>query len=162
MTIEKINEIYALAYKLMREHGLDKEGWTFDLSQTQRRIGDCYYDKKLIRFSINYLLKSSDAQIRDTILHEIAHALVGPDVKSHGYEWQYKAMQVGAEPYACDRTGRAISTSKPNYLMRCPSCDRQWERYRMRQRNLGSKCPDCKVTVEIIDLRTNTVILHTS
>ena len=43
--------------------------------------------------------KSGGAEIRDTVLHEIAHALVGPEAR-HGPEWKAIAKRLGATPRA--------------------------------------------------------------
>jgi predicted SprT family Zn-dependent metalloprotease len=143
---EKIIDAHYLGTALLREHGLDD--WKFVLDNSKRRVGECRYHKREIGLSIWFLEKSSEAEIEDTIKHEIAHALVGPDVKSHGDEWKAKAVEVGAKPRALAGE-EAVSSAKPNYVMRCPSCGREWPRYRMRRRNFGAKCPNCNVEVKI-------------
>jgi predicted SprT family Zn-dependent metalloprotease len=143
---EKIIDAHYLGTALLREHGLND--WKFVLDNSKRRVGQCRYDEREIGLSIWYLEKSSEAEIEDTILHEIAHALVGPDVESHGHVWKAKAAELGAKPRALAGE-EAISSAKPNYVMVCPSCGREWQRYRMRRRNIGSKCPDCKVEIKI-------------
>ena len=45
--------------------------------------------KKKISFSRNFIKNSSKEDIQDTILHEIAHAIVGP---KHGHDKVWKAM----------------------------------------------------------------------
>ena len=61
---------------LMREHGL--HGWTVRLDNARRRAGQCDYRRREISLSRHYVRHAEDDHIRDTILHEIAHALVGP------------------------------------------------------------------------------------
>ena len=65
-----------LATKLMREHGLT--GWRVKLDHARRRAGQCDYNTKVISLSRLYVRNAEKNHIRDTILHEIAHALVGP------------------------------------------------------------------------------------
>ena len=76
------------AAMMMREHGL--HDWTVRLDNARRRAGQCDYRRREISLSRHYVRHADDAHIRDTILHEIAHALVGPH---HGHDaaWRRKA-----------------------------------------------------------------------
>ena len=143
--LDKIIRVHGEANALLKQYGLAEEGWTFKLSGTKNAIGMCRHSLKQIEFS-KWFLNSDPAEITDTLLHEIAHALVG---KGHGHNalWKAKAREVGADPYANKED--VVTTATYNYVMRCPSCGREWKRYRMKQRNFGSKCPDCKVEVKI-------------
>ena len=148
-SLEKIVRVHKEAYALIAEHGLDKQGWTFTTSKTKRRIGDCSYQDKEIRVSEHFLDLSDWDDIVDVILHEIAHALIGPGY-GHGYEWKQMARRIGANPDRVAESPVMDRKSAPyNYVMRCPNCGREWKRYRMRQRNFGSICPDCHVPVKI-------------
>ena len=63
-----------LAHDLMRLHNLPPE-WSFKLDRSKVCFGKCYYSKKQISLS-RYLVELNDEEeVRDTILHEIAHAL---------------------------------------------------------------------------------------
>lgn len=82
----------------MGEHGLI--GWKFKIdTRTHCRRGCCKYLSRTISVS-EYYLASHDDMIRDTILHEIAHALVGP---GHGHDgvWKAKCKEIGARPERC-------------------------------------------------------------
>ena len=62
-----------LALSLMRKHGLSH--WEFGFDRAKRRFGACNFSKKRISLS-KYLTEVNEIeQVRDTILHEIAHAL---------------------------------------------------------------------------------------
>lgn len=143
--------VAAEAERLLKEHGLWDQGWRYRSSTTLRFVGYCYYYRKIIEVSEHYLLKTDWKEIVDVILHEIAHALAfleyGEEGKGHGWYWKHTARRIGANPSST--THKAVSTAKPNYKMECPNCGRVWWRYRMRRRNFGSKCPDCKVAVTI-------------
>ena len=136
------------ARELLDEYGLDN--WTFEISSEKVTVGHCYHDRKLIVFSENYA-HADWSEIEDTILHEIAHALVGPG-HGHNLTWKLKAMAIGAKP---ERLAPPHLQSKAEYryVMECPNCGKQWHRYRMRRRNFGSICPTCKVEVDIYELR---------
>lgn len=58
-----------------------------------RRTGEAY--PVSITLS-RYLLVCSDEQVRDTILHEVAHAMAPAD--GHGYRWRQACRQIGASP----------------------------------------------------------------
>jgi predicted SprT family Zn-dependent metalloprotease len=94
-----------------------------------------------------------EAEITDTLLHEIAHALVGP---RHGHDlvWQAKCIEIGARPKRL-APPTAKSQAKFNYVIKCPNpeCGWQVKRFRMKQRNFGSLCPDCGTEVKIYKYR---------
>ena len=66
-----------MARRLMDEHGLG--AWTFAFLEAERRLGDCHFRDRVIRIGRAHALDASDAEITDTVLHEIAHALAGPE-----------------------------------------------------------------------------------
>ena len=102
---ERLTRIAALARELMDEHGLD--AWTFAFLEAERRLGDCNYRDRVIRVGRTHALEAGEAEIRDTILHEIAHALAGPEAQ-HGALWKATARRIGATPRASvyERKGR--------------------------------------------------------
>jgi predicted SprT family Zn-dependent metalloprotease len=164
--LNKLIEVVALAHQLMEEHGLIEAGWTFELAKDKTTVGWCRHEDKRIELSIEYIKETPMEELKDTILHEIAHALVGVErvwtgrrwqYDHHGYKWQAKCVEIGAKPMRLAGES-AQNTAKPNYVMECPTCGRTWERYRMRRRNYGGKCPDCHVQVCITDLRTGEVL----
>ena len=90
-----LDEALAMGRQLLDQHGLDE--WDFRFDRAKRRAGLCRFDDRVISLS-RYLTQLHDAeQVRDTVLHEIAHALAGPEA-GHGPTWQAKARQVGARP----------------------------------------------------------------
>ena len=102
---ERLTSIASMARGLMDEHGLD--AWTFAFLEAERRLGDCHFQDRVIRVGRAHALDASEAEIRDTILHEIAHALAGPEAR-HGPKWKAIARRIGATPRAnvYERRGR--------------------------------------------------------
>lgn len=111
-------EAHLLAAQLMKEHGL--VGWKFRVdTKTSRRRGCCKYSSRTISVS-EWYLGSDDSMVRDTILHEIAHALIPP---SHGHDelWKAVARRVGALPVACkgDEYGEQLAIKVGKYVADC-------------------------------------------
>ena len=69
---ERLVEVARQARALMDEHGLD--GWAFRFSAAESRLGECREREKEIRLSRRHAVKGGPREVRDTILHEIAHA----------------------------------------------------------------------------------------
>ncbi len=91
----RLNEVAGVARRLMDEHGLTD--WRLAFVESGRRLGDCHYRDRVIRIGRAHALAGNDEGIRDTVLHEIAHALAGPDTH-HGPLWKAIARRVGATP----------------------------------------------------------------
>ena len=102
---ERLAGIAAMARGLMDEHGLGE--WTFAFLEAERRLGDCHFEDRVIRIGRTHALDASDAEIRDTVLHEVAHAIAGPEAR-HGPAWKAIARRIGATPRASvyERKGR--------------------------------------------------------
>ena len=90
-------EIDALGNQLLQEHE-DKNdlepGWRFGFDLAPARGGICRHTEKQITLSVTYCLKASKSEIVDTILHEIAHAIVGPQ-HQHDAVWKAAAQRIG-------------------------------------------------------------------
>ena len=52
-------------------------GWVFGFDLATSRAGVCRYAERRIDLSVSYCLAATRAEIEDTVLHEIAHAIVG-------------------------------------------------------------------------------------
>ena len=94
-----------LARKLMNDHGL--VDWRFDFDHARRRFGRCNYTHKLISLSRPLTLLNGIDEVRDTILHEIAHALCPKD--GHGPRWRATCRRIGARPVRCYTDEQVIS-----------------------------------------------------
>ena len=87
-----------LAVSLMSEHGLD--GWRLQFDRAKRRAGICRYSDRVIGLSAPLTALHSEAEVRDTVLHEIAHALAGPGA-GHGPRWRATARRLGCSAERC-------------------------------------------------------------
>jgi predicted SprT family Zn-dependent metalloprotease len=130
------------AAALMEQHGLIEKGWTFGFIRTKTTIGRCSYRHKQILYSVHFLHATFD-QMKDTILHEIAHALT-PGA-GHGRGWKDCCERIGAEPKAC----KPLS-AKPKYRLTCPRCLRSWGKHRLRYPSY--LCRGCNENLDIVTL----------
>ena len=93
----RLHDAATLARNLMDTHGLND--WTLAFVESRRRLGDCSYNHRLIRIARHHAIEHAEADIRDTVLHEIAHALAG-HAAGHGPIWKAIARRIGATPRA--------------------------------------------------------------
>lgn len=118
-----------LAIQKMREHGL--ENWILRFDRAKTRTGICRYSDSSISLSEPFVLVNDEAEVLDTILHEIAHALVGPG-HHHDVTWRIRARSVGARPMSC-ASGSAKHPAM-RYLGVCADCNIQVHRERLSPR----------------------------
>lgn len=87
-----------LARDLMDEHGLS--GWDLAFDRAKVRAGACHFRDRRITLSRHLTLAHAPEQVRETVLHEVAHALVGP---RHGHDqvWRARARALGATGDRC-------------------------------------------------------------
>ena len=126
-----------LARKLLAEHNLTS--WSFAFNHRKRALGLCRYSKKQIELSLHYIQRNDQAAIRDTILHEIAHAIAGP-AAGHGPKWVSACIKIGAKPERLDTTA---NMPKGNYTAQCPSCQHLHHRYRKPLADRKYFCRKC-------------------
>ena len=130
-----------LAWELMRLHGLSDQGWRFRFDHARRRFGSCRYREKAITLSRPLTLLNAEPEVRDTLLHEIAHALCPGD--NHGPRWRAKCREIGARPARCytDATVASPPRAPARYEYGCQSCG-WWVERRRRAANryVCAKC----------------------
>ena len=135
---QRLSEAVARAESLVKEHGL--EGWSFQLDNAQKRAGACDYATKVISLSRLYCLKVDAGQVRDTILHEIAHALAGPK-HNHDARWKSIARSIGCTADRC----HTVDFAPAKYIASCSRCG--WHQKKNR-RLRGGVCRTCRERVE--------------
>ncbi len=94
--MKKIAEAVELALVIMKKHGLSD--WGLVLTHSKNVFGMCDFGNREISLSM-YLIKTrGKKELKDTILHEVAHALRGEVF--HDREWKNIALKLGAKPYS--------------------------------------------------------------
>lgn len=89
---EKVVEIEKLAIELMNKHGVGH--FKFKYGRSRAYAGNCSSSSQTIKLNIRFVVENDLERIKNTILHEIAHAIVGTE---HGHRkvWQDKAKELG-------------------------------------------------------------------
>ena len=132
------SEASSLARELMNDWGLGH--WVFQWDRAKRRAGRCSYSRRIISLSWYYVQNNPEEDVRNTILHEIAHALAGSTV-GHGPLWKLWAHRVGAKPERC--YGEHVVMPKGQYQAECPSCQQTFHRHRRPRRGSMFYCLKC-------------------
>lgn len=115
-----------LARELMDIHHL--QGWRFAYDNAVRRFGCCHYTTRTISLSRKMVELNNEDSVRDTILHEIAHAIAGGNA-GHGPKWIYTAKSIGCTGERC--YSRAVTqTVPPRYTATCAYCGYVSKRHR--------------------------------
>lgn len=108
-----------LAEKAMADHGLT--GWYFQWDNAKKRFGQCNYTYKILSFSRFLTEHSEEEDFMATVMHEIAHALVGSGA-GHGPVWKAKMRELGQNPSrtkASNAAQREARKAAANYVLTC-------------------------------------------
>ena len=142
-TMQQVEEYAA---KLLERHlnaGAPATWWRFRFETATSRAGICRYTTRTIALSVSYVLRAPWNDIRDTLLHELAHAIVGPG-HAHDAVWQAAARRIGCTAARCS----TVTHSLKRWVGECSRCRERWFRQRLtarvRQRSI---CPRCRSPV---------------
>jgi predicted SprT family Zn-dependent metalloprotease len=116
----------ALVHAVLAEHGL--HDWNFVFNRRKRAFGMCDYTRRTIFLSSVLTELNGEAEVRDTLLHEVAHALAGHRA-GHGPAWQKVAREIGAKLRRC-YDAEEVRQPPARYLLVCPSCRQVTPRHR--------------------------------
>lgn len=155
------NLAISLAKELMIKHNVAHI--PLEISRGKNQLGIAYW-KRLngvwnpLKLCLSrYVIELNDeAEVRDTILHEIAHFLVGHG-HNHDWVWQSKARSIGCNGQRC--ASSSYKAPEGRYKSKCDSCDSFHYRHRYTNNLLsnGWRCK-CGGNVIWIDTITNTVM----
>lgn len=137
---------FNLAHDLMEKYGLIEKGWKFAIDRAKMRCGQCDYGNKVISLSKHYVRDPSVPQsdIRNTILHEIAHALVG-DEAAHGPIWKATAIAIGCDGKTTNSIWSGVSS---RYKITCNCGALHVYRHNLTKKFKRFVCAKCR-TVEV-------------
>ncbi|MGA8258334.1 MAG: SprT-like domain-containing protein [Nocardioides sp.] len=135
-----LGDAFAMGEDLLAHHL--PPSWTLEYDSAKRRAGICRFDRKIIGLSAPLTAVHSEAEVRDTILHEIAHALAGP---GHGHDktWRKIAVLIGSDGNRCFTSegpglmlpwlgtcsaGHSLNrTRRPERVMTCGQCSSRFD-----------------------------------
>lgn len=132
----RLAHVRALARRLMAIHGL--HWWSFRFNRSTRHSGRCYFLACRIELSVHYAILNDDSLVTDTILHEIAHALVGA-AHEHDEVWASKCVEIGCTP-SVHYPGRMPAAG---WEADCPACRKKFDRHKPPKEGRFYFCPSC-------------------
>ena len=134
-----LEEIRKNAGRLLAYHGLAERGWVFRFDRAKKRAGCCHFHKKHISLSQSFCKVAPKQEVVNTLLHEIAHALVGPGHR-HDQVWRKKAKEIG-----CDgKVTHNLNFSEARYWLGCLKGCWKITRHRLNREWLQSRrCGKC-------------------
>lgn len=113
-------------------------GWAVRFDNAKRRLGVCRYKPRVVGYSRHFLRVATVEQVRQTCLHEVAHALTPGH--HHDRVWLRVARQMG---YTGGRTCCDVPQAPGRWQATCPGCGRTAHRYRSPKRLEGWHCKKC-------------------
>lgn len=120
-----------LAASEMEWHGLTQQSWKVKYDHARARAGQCKHRAKVLSFSRNLIARGTPVDMRNTLLHEIGHALAGP---RHGHDkiWRAIALQIGCNGERCHN----MELAPPTWVFGCSTgC---WQVPRFKRSYLGT------------------------
>lgn len=132
-----------LANDLMKKHGIDKD-WKFEWSRSVMNFGQakCTWRRGVYHQIINLSKPLTEirpeSEVRMTILHEIAHALVGLE-HNHDKVWKAKCLEIGGNGSPHEMNLKDIAKIT-NYTYHCEYDDEVVMVSQKRQTVVGVYC----------------------
>ena len=139
-------EAQRMTLDLMKVHNL--WNWTFDWHNKKIVFGTCNHTKQIIYLSKALVLHMEVNAVKNTILHEIAHALVGSG-NGHNYIWERKAIEIGCDG---NRTNNYESVNKnvvAKYIGICNCCGKKYKMHRLPKRHYSCPCKGSRYNSEL-------------
>ncbi len=126
------SEALIIGNELLKKHELAKQGWNIQFNKSTKYLAACWHQSKVIAVSVHLLNGADEGTFTNTMLHEIAHSMVGPH---HGHDsvWKKTAIEIGCDGEPCghftiDATRNTdASEQKPRVhvapiTITCPKC----------------------------------------
>ena len=109
--------------------------WSFNFDNAKRRFGCTHYNTSSITLSRSLCEMNDWETVRLTVLHEIAHAIVGP---GHGHDWIWKSkcLEIGGDGNRCYDSQKINTPSMP-YVAICPKCGAEHKKMRKPKRKVS-------------------------
>ena len=118
-----------LAEQLIQENNL--VGYKFQFDSARSRFGYCNCHYKVISLSEPLVLLNVEDQVKQTVLHEIAHALTLGH--NHDEVWKATAIRLGDTGNRC-YDSKEVKRPEPKHIYACCKCGYEFERIKRMKR----------------------------
>ena len=146
-----LQKIEKQAKQLLAEHELAQRGWTFRFDRAKNRAGCCHFKKKHISLSYFFCKVAPSEEVLNTLLHEIAHALVGPG-HNHDWVWHMKSREIGCDGMVTHN----LSFCEMRYRLGCSRGCWQVPRHRINRKWVRcNRCGNCGAELTVLDSRVD-------
>lgn len=156
-----------LAKNLMNQHGVNVP---VDINSGKnvlayvnfkKNIVTNKYDPTLISISRYHIQLNDENEVKETILHEIAHVLRGWEQKhAHDWRWRIIAKQIGCSG---NRTADEKITNfvQGRFQAKCPTCGKVYHRHRITKKLLHAnwRCIPCRTPIKFVGVNSDTNML---
>ena len=138
----EFSAVERMGRELIVEYGL--VGWVFGWNWRKRALGLCRYRERRIELSRYFVRGNEEGIVRETILHEIAHALAG-EKAGHGVKWKAMCLRVGCKAERCDKgeAGGGAVMPRGRWRGSCAGCGKEYWRHRRPMRGAKYWCRVC-------------------
>lgn len=123
-------------------------GWSAKINNGKRRLGVASPSTKTIGISKHLIAGSTKDEVRDVVLHEVAHAVdfMERGTSDHGPKWKAVASRVGARPERQQSQYYSLAKPQAKYTVYCPKCGKLGDRH--RKMNTMYYCRKCGSEIE--------------
>lgn len=112
--------------------------WTFGYNRSKTSHGYCYYGKRMITLSKHLTLLNDEKEVMNTILHEIAHAIL-PSTFHHNKIWKSLFIYLGGDGNVLASKDAKELVGK--YVYYCVKCGAEYHLF--RKSNKLRSCSHC-------------------
>lgn len=135
-------EIENMAYQLLKQHGFHDAKVTWN--GRKRALAYARYVPQSISLSRHLFPSLQLDEMKQVILHEIAHLKTGP---GHGHDraWKLECIKIGAD-YSRTYNGNSIKTTEKQiarFIGVCPTCGHEHFKHR-RSKYTDYLCGKCR------------------
>ena len=130
-------EIILMAHDLMSKYS-ELDSWRFSFNNYKKAFGLCSYTTRTIYISSYFCDSMTDIAIKDTLIHEIAHALT----RGHHHDnvWRRKCIELGGVPERTASVSKSLiegTILQSKYTLTCPCCGYKIPKHREIKRSIS-------------------------
>ena len=142
----ELDDVRKLVNELFTKYKI--KNWNFEFFTKKKSLGMCDFNTKTLYIGLQYCAVNDEKRIRNTLLHEVAHILVGLK-NGHNFIWRRKCVEIGGDGERLTQTDKIVATYKHQY--KCPACNTIYPTHK-RLSTIGfcSKCWKEKQKVKVI------------